>query len=100
VDPDDVTALAMKEAGVNFEVKGNPVQPGNNFTIGYLNNVTVCAVPAAAVFYNATALDVFLPKILIGEKITKETIAKAGHGGLCHFCKVCHFPVCPFGRFV
>lgn len=100
VDPDDITSIAMREAGVNFEVKGNPVQPGNNFTIGYLKDTVVCAVPAAAVFYKSTALDVFLPKILVGEKITKEMIARAGHGGLCHFCKVCHFPVCPFGRFV
>ncbi len=99
VDPDDVTAQAMKEAGVKFEVKGNPIQPGNNFTIGYLNETTVCAVPAAAVFYKSTALDVFLPRILTGEKITKEIIARAGHGGLCHFCKVCHYPICPFGRF-
>lgn len=97
VDPDDVTVQALREAGVVYEVKGNPVQPGNNFTIGYKGNAVVCAVPAAALFYRATALDVFLPRLLAGEKITREDIHRSGHGGLCHFCRTCNFPVCPFG---
>jgi len=96
VDPDDQTVAALADAGVNYENKGNPVQPGNNLTVGYMGNVTICAVPAAAIYFKATALDVFLPRLLAGEKIPKEDFYHAGHGGLCHFCKKCHFPVCPF----
>ncbi len=96
VDPDDVTVRALVDAGVVFEVKGNPVQPGNNFTVGYNGKTVVCAVPAAALFFKATALDIFLPRLLAGEKIPKEDFYKAGHGGLCHFCETCHFPICPF----
>jgi hypothetical protein len=89
---------ALHEAGVNCEMKGNPVQPGNNFTIGYIGDTAVCAVPAASLFFQATALDVFLPRLLAGEKIEKKEFHRMGHGGLCHFCEICHFPVCPFGR--
>jgi len=96
VDPDDQTVAALEDAGVKFNVKGNPIQPGNNFTVGYKGNTVVCAVPAAAIFYKATALDVFLPRLLAGEKIQKEDFFNAGHGGLCHFCEKCHFPNCPF----
>jgi hypothetical protein len=96
VDPDDQTVAALADAGVVYQTKGNPIQPGNNFTVGYLAEVCVCAVPAATLYYRATALDVFLPRLLTGERIPKETFFKAGHGGLCHFCKQCHFPVCPF----
>ncbi len=100
VDPDDVTVAAMNEAGIDFPHKGNPIQPGNNLTIGYARGKTVCAVPAAALFFAATALDIFLPRMAAGDRITEDEIARAGHGGLCHFCKVCHYPICPFGRFV
>ena len=89
VDPDDITVDALLDAGVVYETKGNPIQPGNNFTIGYKGGIAVCAVPAATLFYRATALDIFLPRLLAGEEIPKEDFYRAGHGGLCHFCKVC-----------
>lgn len=98
VDPDDITAQAMAEAGVEYEMKGSPIQPGNNFTIGYIGDVAVCAVPAAALHFTATSLDILLPRILAGEKVGKEDMAKLAHGGLCHFCKKCVYPICPFGR--
>jgi len=97
VDPDDVTVAAMKEAGVQFHEQGNPIQPGNNLTIGRVADVPVCAVPAAALFFDKTALDIFLPRLLAGETISPEEISKSGHGGLCHFCPKCHYPICPFG---
>lgn len=97
VDPDDVTVAAMKEAGVQFHNQGNPIQPGNNLTIGRVGHITVCAVPAAALFFDKTALDIFLPRLLAGETINPQDIAKAGHGGLCHFCARCQYPICPFG---
>ena len=98
VDPDDITAQAMAEAGVVYEMKGTPLQPGNNFTLGYIGDKPVCAVPAAALHFTATSLDILLPKMLAGEKVTKEDLAKLAHGGLCHFCKKCVYPICPFGR--
>jgi molybdenum cofactor synthesis domain-containing protein len=98
VDPDDVTIAAMGEAGIDFPQQGNPIQPGNNLTIGYAGETTVCAVPAAALYFEATALDIFLPQLAAGDRIAAHDIAKAGHGGLCHFCKECHYPICPFGR--
>lgn len=100
VDPDDKTRLAIEIAGVQFVQKGNPIQPGNNFSIGYLNDITVCAVPAAALFYDITALDIFLPQILAEIKITKDDIASKAIGGLCHQCKICVYPVCSFGKGV
>lgn len=98
VDPDDVTVLAMADAGVACEVRGMPVQPGNNFTVGYLGAAPVCAVPAAALIFQATALDLFLPRLLAGERVTARQIHAMGHGGLCLACPNCHFPACGFGK--
>jgi molybdopterin biosynthesis enzyme len=99
VDPDDVTIQGLHDAGVTYEVKGNPIQPGNNFTVGYKEDMIVCAVPAAALFFQTTALDIFLPRLLAGEKLPKDDFHRAGHGGLCHFCKICYFPICPSGAW-
>ncbi|MGD9809489.1 MAG: molybdopterin-binding protein [Deferribacterales bacterium] len=98
VDPDDITAQAMAEAGVKYDMKGSPIQPGNNLTVGYLGDIPVCAVPAAALHFSATSLDILMPRILAGVKIHKEDMAELAHGGLCHFCKKCVYPICPFGR--
>lgn len=98
VDPDDVTYRAIKEAGAENFIRGNPIQPGNMLTMGWVKGKPVVAVPAAALFYKATSFDIWLPRLLVGEVITKEEVAMKGHGGLCHSCPVCVFPICPFGR--
>ncbi len=98
VDPDDVTYRAIKSSGaVNF-IRGNPLQPGNMLSMGWLRGKPIVAVPAAALFYKATAFDLWLPRLLVGDVITKEEVARKAHGGLCRNCPVCVFPVCPFGR--
>jgi len=98
VDPDDATKAAMGDAGVQLLQAGNPIQPGNNFTIGYLGEKPVCAVPAAALFFKITALDIFLPRLVAGDPITADELAALSIGGLCHFCEVCRYPICPFGH--
>lgn len=98
VDPDDVTKKSLKKCGVKFIREGNPIQPANNFTLGYYKDVTVCVLPAGALYYKASAFDIYLPRILSEDKITKKDIVSYALGGLCHFCKVCTYPICPFGR--
>ncbi|MBU8870026.1 MAG: molybdopterin-binding protein [Gemmatimonadales bacterium] len=98
VDPDDVTVGGMVDAGVKILTKGAPIQPGNNFTIGYRAGIPVCAVPAAAIFHQTTALDIFLPRLLAGDCITPAEISSMGHGGLCLQCPECTFPICTFGK--
>jgi molybdenum cofactor synthesis domain-containing protein len=97
VDPDDVTVQAMQDAGVHYEVKGMPLQPGNNFTLGYRGETPVCAVPAATLFYKATAFDIFLPRLLAGHRVTPQEIFRLGHGGLAQPGAETSFPDCTFG---
>lgn len=97
VDPDNVTVEAMAAAGVQMLAKGMPVQPGNHFTLGSLDGVPVCAVPAAALHYRITALDLILPRLLAGIPVTREQIARLGHGGLAQPGAQEHFPDCTFG---
>ncbi len=98
VDPDDRTRHAMKKAGIQDIVYGTPVLPGAMFMVAYLGEVPVLGIPACGMYASRTILDLIYPRVLAGEKITRQKIAELGHGGLCLNCKTCTYPVCPFGK--
>lgn len=98
VDPDDVTKKALSKTKVKFIFKSNPIQPANNLSIGYFEDSTVCVVPAGSLYYKASALDIFLPRLLAKDSISKKELKFYSEGGLCHFCNYCTFPICPFGK--
>lgn len=101
VDPDDLTPLAIREAGAEITAFGSAVLPGAMFIVGYFaDGVPVLGVPACGIHHPRTILDLILPRVLSGEIITSKEIAKLGHGGLCLDCPECRFPVCPFGKGV
>ncbi len=87
VDPDDVTYKALKDTKVENFIRGNPIQPGNMLTMGWIEKTPVVAVPAAALFFKKTAFDLWLPRFLIGEKISKEEVIFRSHGGLLEAIK-------------
>jgi molybdenum cofactor synthesis domain-containing protein len=98
VDPDDVTRMGIAKAGATDTVYGSPVLPGAMFLVGHIGTVPVMGLPACGMFHKITIFDILLPRVLAGELITREDIARMGHGGLCSNCKVCSYPVCHFGK--
>lgn len=98
VDPDDVTRKALLNAGLVDTLYGMPVLPGTMTLTGRIGNVQVLGVPACALFFKTTGLDLVLPRLLADVRITRLDLARLGHGGLCMECKSCVFPKCPFGR--
>ncbi len=98
VDPDDITRVAIADAGAVDVVYGTPVLPGAMFLYGRFGNVPVLGLPACVLFFRATVLDLILPRVLAGERITREDLAALAHGGLCLECESCHFPRCSFGK--
>ncbi len=98
VDPDDVTRLGIKAAGATDIVYGTPVLPGAMFLTGRFGDVPVLGIPACGMFHKITILDLILPRVLSGEKISRQALAVMGHGGLCQNCKICRYPICGFGK--
>ncbi len=98
VDPDDVTRFAVADLPAHIVTYGSPVLPGAMFLLAYYQDIPIIGVPACGMYYRTTVLDLVLPRIICGEKLTKTDIAALGHGGLCYNCKDCRFPLCPFGR--
>ncbi len=98
VDPDDITRVAIAEAGAEDVVYGTPVLPGAMFLYGHFGDIPVLGLPACVLFFRATVLDLILPRVLAGERITREDLAAMAHGGMCLECEQCHFPRCSFGK--
>ncbi len=99
VDPDDLTVTAIRRSGADVAVQGVPAQPGNMFTVAYLEDVTILGVPGAAIHAKTTMLDVVLPQVFAGVPFTREELRNMGAGGLCQNCPVCHYPNCTFGSY-
>ena len=99
VDPDDVTPTAIRSLGAEIVTHGVPSQPGNMTLVAYMGDVAILGVPGAAISLPTTMFDVLLPQIFTGDRFTKEELIRLGDGGLCLQCKICHFPICPFGRY-
>jgi molybdenum cofactor synthesis domain-containing protein len=100
VDPDDVSPLGILKSGAEIIKYGAPALPGAMFLMAYHGDVPIMGVPACGMYFRTTILDLVLPRILIGEKITRRDIVKLAHGGLCRACPQCHYPNCNFGMGV
>ena len=98
VDPDDLTPEAIRQTGAHVIVQGVPIQPGNMLMLAYLGDVALIGVPGAAIYHRITALDVILPQIFAGGRLTGADFSRLGEGGLCLACETCTYPVCYFGK--
>jgi molybdenum cofactor synthesis domain-containing protein len=98
VDPDDVTRAGIMRAGATDICYGTPVLPGAMFLTAKIGDVPVLGLPACGMFHKITVFDLILPRVLCGETITRDDLARLGHGGLCRNCKNCQYPVCCFGK--
>jgi len=98
VDPDDVTPSGIALAGAEITSYGAPVLPGSMFLLAYIGDVPIIGLPGCVMYCATTILDLILPRLLAGEKVTRDELIDLGHGGLCLGCAVCRYPVCPFGK--
>ena len=98
VDPDDVTRQALTDVGVQDMLYGVPVLPGAMTLIGRIGSVPVFGVPACALYFKTTSLDLLLPRLLAGISVTRRDLAQMAEGGFCLNCKTCTYPKCPFGK--
>jgi hypothetical protein len=55
-------------------------------------------VPACGMFFKITVVDLILPRLLAGERVTRKDIVALACGGLCRSCPECRYPNCTFGK--
>jgi formylmethanofuran dehydrogenase subunit E len=98
VDPDDVTRHGLVDAGAHDMLYGAPLLPGTMTLIGKIGTARLLGVPACALFFKHTSLDLILPRLLADVDVTRDDLARMGEGGMCLGCANCTFPKCPFGK--
>ncbi|WP_051249731.1 FmdE family protein [Maridesulfovibrio zosterae] len=98
VDPDDVTRHGLVDAGVTDLLYGAPVLPGTMLLLAKAGDTRIIGVPACALFFKTTSLDLVLPRVLAGQNISRKDLVAMADGGYCMECKTCTFPKCPFGK--
>lgn len=96
VDPDDRTPAAICRVAQPVSY-GSPVLPGAMFMLAYAGDVPVVGLPGCVMFAKRTIFDLIVPRLMAGERITRDDIVAQAVGGLCESCEVCTYPSCGFG---
>jgi hypothetical protein len=97
VDPDDMTPSAIKSLGGELITYGAPVLPGAMFLLSYVKGIPVVGLPGCVMYVKRSIFDLVVPRLLTGERLTREDFIQLAYGGLCVNCPVCTYPDCGFG---
>lgn len=98
VDPDDVTRLGIRKAGVDELHYSAAVLPGAMGMLAYKDGIPIVGIPACGLYHKATVFDLLLPRLLAGENPDNRDLARLAVGGMCLGCEVCRYPSCSFGK--
>jgi hypothetical protein len=82
MDPLDPALLALERVGARMEKQGIPAQPGTLLWLAYAGAIPIVGAPSCGLFAKATALDLLLPPLLTGERLSRASIAEMGASGL------------------
>ena len=82
MDRHDVAPRAVERAGGEVECFGAPVDPGNLLLLAYRGEVPIVGAPGCARSPKRNIVDLVLPRLLAGERLSRADVAEMGHGGL------------------
>lgn len=99
VDPDDRTPAAIQAAGGEIVCYGAPMFPGAMFLLAWNGKVPILGLPGCVMYHKASIFDIVVPRLLAGVPVSRNDIARLGHGGFCSGCQECHYPHCAFGKY-
>jgi len=82
MDEHDILPRAVERAGGHIETVGAPVDPGNLLMLAYIGDVPVVGAPGCARSRKTNIVDWILPRLLVGDRLTRKDIVALGQGGL------------------
>jgi molybdopterin biosynthesis enzyme len=91
-DPLDPTLVALERLGARMEKRGAPAHPGSAVWLAYLHEKPIFGVAACGMFSKATVLDLILPRLFTGARVTAADFNGLGHGGLLSKDMAFRFP--------
>ena len=81
-DPLDLVFEALRQAGGEVVQLGIPVEPGTACWIGSLDSRPVLGLASCELFGQPGALDLLLPRVLVGETLDTALLREIAFGGL------------------
>jgi len=96
-DPLDPTLVALERLHARMEKQGAPAHPGSAVWLAYLTDKPIFGVAACGMFSRATVLDLILPRLFTGARVTADDFNRLGHGGLLSKDMAFRFPA--YGAF-
>ncbi|MFN8496513.1 MAG: molybdopterin-binding protein [Anaerolineae bacterium] len=82
MDVNDITPRGIVGAGGQIEGYGVPAEPGNLLLLAYLDGRPVLGAPGCVRSRHTNVVDLVLPRLLAGERLTRRDLAALGHGAL------------------
>ena len=82
MDRHDITPRAVERAGGAIATVGAPVDPGNLLMVAYIEDTPVLGAPGCARSRKTNVVDWVLPRLLAGDRLTREDVIALGAGGL------------------
>ncbi len=82
IDHEDVIPSSMREAGGSVAHFGAPVDPGSLLVLGYVDHIPIIGAPGCIKSPKTNVIDLILPRLLAGERLTRADLVAMGHGGL------------------
>ena len=73
---------ALGSLGGRVVRHGVPAHPGSMIWLAELADSRLLGLPQCGMFTMATAADLILPRLLTGERLTRESLAELAHGGV------------------
>lgn len=84
MDPLDPILVALDKSGAELVRLGAPAHPGSMVWVAWHEptKTPILSLASCSMFSRSTVADLMMPHIFAGERITNETLAVLGHGGL------------------
>jgi molybdenum cofactor cytidylyltransferase len=81
-DPLDAAFEGLRQAGGTVDQIGLPIEPGTACWTGRIQDRQVLGLASCELFGRPGAVDMLVPRLLLGERLDRATIARLAAGGL------------------
>jgi hypothetical protein len=82
MDAEDLAPRAIARAGGSVDVVGAPVFPGNLLLLGHRRSALILGAPGCVRSRARNVVDLILPRLLLGERLSRRDVAELGQAGL------------------